>query len=304
MAGIKQGDTITLDYRLVQPGARAPVKTETLTLTASSAGQDVVSPLIAQLTTATVAATAPGGAASMPGTAGAPAGTPTPAPTSEAASQNHGSLIGGLFHHASAPKPAAGTGNVDCAQIAAMSAASNGQAVPVSLETCQKLQAAQQTYNQAGTDGARPGDDQMGCEQISAELHQQQFSAPDRDKVTAAQATVTQAQKDIKHGQAVAAKLQVENQATVDAAMAADTATEVATAGVVQGRALQAAEKVVTARNDAANRELVKEAQPTQQKLVEQMAGLGSDAAGQLQSNPRMARLIQLANAKRCRINR
>ena len=173
-------------------------------------------------------------------------------------------------------------------------------AVPVSLADCQKFQAAQQAYTQGAASATRPGDEQLSCEQITAELHQQQFTAPDKDQVAAANATLTQVSADIKHGEEVAAKMQAEDTATMAAASAADTATELATGGLVRGRATQAAQKVVTARDDAANAQLVKEQRPTQQKMISQTADFGAVFGSQLQSNPRLARLIQLADSKHC----
>ena len=55
-AGIKRGDTVTLDYRLIAVGAANPTKAETLTGKASAEGQDLVGPLVAQLSSAVGAA--------------------------------------------------------------------------------------------------------------------------------------------------------------------------------------------------------------------------------------------------------
>ncbi len=93
-------------------------------------------------------------------------------------------------------------------------------------------------------------------------------------------------------------KEQAENQAAVTAATVADTATEVATAGLVRGHALDAAEKTIDARNRANNERVIKEDLPTTRKMVGQMADFGADFGQQLQANPRPARLMQLANNK------
>jgi hypothetical protein len=45
---------------------------------------------------------------------------------------------------------------------------------------------------------------------------------------------------------------------------------------------------------------LLKEAQPIEKQQVNQMAGFSSDFA-QLRSNPRLARLMQLADSKHCK---
>jgi hypothetical protein len=46
---------------------------------------------------------------------------------------------------------------------------------------------------------------------------------------------------------------------------------------------------------------LLKEAQPIEKQQLNQMAGCSSDFAQQLQSNPRLARLMQLADSKHCK---
>ena len=113
-------------------------------------------------------------------------------------------------------------GGMDCAKLASMPNA------PMSLEACEKLQGTQQAYNQAASDPSaqRPGDEQMTCSQITAELKQQQYTAQDKTKVAALDATTKEQQKIIKKEEAILAKRQAEAQTAVAAATAADTATE------------------------------------------------------------------------------
>ena len=300
-AGIKRGDTVTLDYRLIAVGAANPAKAETLTGKASADGQDLVGPLLAQLSSA-VGAAAHG--TTEPASAMATA-APTPSDTHPAS--EHSSLLGGLWGHknAASSKPAAGAPAMDCAQLTSMPAGifamAPGQVM--SAEDCQKMQSAQQAYQQAASDpsAARPGDDQMTCAQITAELKQQQYTTPDKSKVAAAQATAGQQQALVQREYQNMLKQQAKDQAGVEAASAADTATELATGGLVRGRALQAVEKEQTAEHDANNQRVLKEAQPIEKQQVGQMAGFSSDFAQQLQSNPRLARLMQLADSKRCK---
>lgn len=293
LSGVKQGDTVTLDYRLMRVGSSTALKSDSLSGKASGDGQDVVSPLLTQAVTA-ISSAAQGTAAAESATPATPTTQSEPAPATQ-----RGSLLGGLLgRHHGAAAPAGSAGNLDCSKIASMS--NSPTSVPVSLEDCQKFQSAQQAYTQGAASAARPGDEQLTCEQITAELHQQQFTAPDKDKVVAANATVTQVRADLKHGEEVAAKLEAEGTATMAAASAADTATELATGGLVRGRAMQAAQKVVDERNAAANAQLVKEQRPTQQKMISQTSDFSSDFGSQLQSNPRLARLVQLADSKHC----
>jgi len=280
---LKQGDTVTLDYRLVAVGSATAVKAETLSGKADSDGQDVVGPLLAQT------------AQAVSGTA------PSPATGGAAPATQHASPFGGLFgHHATAPSAQAGGGGIDCNKISSMANFSTPGA-GVSVADCQKMQAAQQTYAQAAAAGARPGDESMTCEQISAELHQQQFTAPDKSKVAAATATVAQERVNLQHAQAVMAATQAQDQATMDAASAADTATELASGGLARGHSLDAAQKAVNERDAAANAQLSREMAPTHAAMQSQAADFGADAAAQMQSNPRLARLMQLANSRRCK---
>ena len=292
---VKRGDTMTLDYRLVALGAVNPTKAETLTGKAAADGQDLVGPLVTQLSGAV-------GAAAQGGTEGASVAA---APGDAHPAKEHSSLLGGLWGHknSASPKPAAPA--IDCAQLTSMSAGHFAMAPGqvMSTEDCQKMQSAQQTYTQAGSDPSamRPGDEQMTCAQITAELKQQQYTPPDKSKVAAAQATAAQQQALIQREEANMLKQQAKDQAAVEAASAADTATELATGGLVRGRALQAVEKEQTAEHDANNQRVLKEAQPIEKQQVGQMAGFSSDFAQQLQSNPRLARLMQLADTKHCK---
>ena len=292
-SGVKRGDTVALDYRIVAVGSTNSIKAETFSSKAAGDGQDVVSPLVGQLAGA-VARVAQGGPSTQHQQS-----TPSGGSGAEQSSNEHSSLFGGLWGHrnASTSKSAAAESGMDCAKLASMPNA------PMSLESCQKLQGAQQAYSQAASDpsAVRPGDDQMTCDQITAELKQQQYSAPDQSKVAAARTTVEQEQATYKREQAQAQKQQAEDQKVIAAATAADSATEAASFGLVRGRALEAADRARQARQDAHNEQLVKEQQPITQQGIGQMADFGADFAEQLKTNPRLARLLQLANTRHCK---
>ncbi len=290
--GVKQGDSMTMAYRLLSVGSANPLKAESFdSAKAGGDGQDLVGPLVAQVAGA-VGAAAHGSSSAAP--APAAAGDP-------ASSSGHTSAFGALFGHKSAsntkPAPGSMNTNMDCAQIASMPNA------PVSVATCEQMKASQQTYAQAAADpsASRPGDDQMTCQQITAELKQQTYTAPDKTKVAEATATANQQQDIIRKEHENMLKMHAEDQAAVNAASAADTATELATGGLVRGHALEAVDKTLTAKHDANNQRVIKEDMPVTSKLVSQTSGLGADAAQQLQSNPRLARLMQLADSKHCK---
>jgi hypothetical protein len=299
---VKRGDTVVLDYRLMAMGSSDPIKADSLSAKADSDGQDVVSPLVVQLTNA-VAAAAQG---KDQGNALAQAPTQTSAQAAPAASNDiqpssNGSRFGGFFGHRniSNAKATGGSmsGSMDCAKLASMPNA------PMTLEACEKLQGTQQAYNQAASDPSaqRSGDEQMNCAQITAELKRQQYAAQDKTKVAELDATTREEQKIIKKEEAILAKRQAEAQAAVAAATAADTATELATAGLVQGHALNAVEKTLDAQDKAEKERVIREDLPTYKKMNSATADLGSDFGQQLQANPRLGRLMQLADSKHCK---
>jgi len=296
---VRQGDSMTMAYRLVAVGSTNPVNTQSFDSNkAGTDGQDLIGPLVAQVAGAVSTAVQETPAAAAGQTEAPASNSP---PTSSPSQGTRSSAFSGLFGHrtASNSKPAAGAAGdgMDCAKLAGMPNA------VMSADDCERMKSAQQTYNQAASDpsAARPGDDQMTCTQITAELRQQQYTAPDKTKVAEATATVNEEQAIQRREYANMLKMKAEEQSAVDAASAADNATELATAGMVRGHALDAVQKANDARNKANNERIMQEDLPTAQKLVHQTAGFGTDFSQQLQANPRLARLMQLAQARHCK---
>jgi hypothetical protein len=307
-SSIKRGDNISFDYRLVAVGSTAPLRSDTLHAKADADGQDVLTPLTEQLANA-VSADSQGGSASAgnPGVGGGGAastgagGSTTPPGAGQA---EHTGFMHGLFgtHDKSASRSAsaaapAGGGMPDCAQIASMPNA------PISLEACQKMAGAQQAYDRALADpsASRPGDEQMSCEQILAELRQQQISAPDKAKAAATTAAATKEQALLAKHIAEDNAIMAEEQAKVDAAAAADQAVGMATGGIVRTNAASAAAEAAQARINVVGKRQAEERRPTEQKLLGGVADLGMDAAQQLATNPRLGRLLQLAQSHGCK---
>jgi hypothetical protein len=303
-ASIKRGDSIAFDYRLAAVGGGAPIKSESLRAKADSDGQDVLSPLVEQLAQGMglSAQAAGGGPQTTGGTMSSGAtGSATPPDTGRS---DHSGLLHGLFagHGNGASKPpsatASGTGGMpDCAQIASMPNA------PISLEACQKMASAQQAYVQAAADpsASRPGDEQMSCDQIKSEMRLQQYTAPDKATVATTTAAANKEQGLLSKHMAEANAVMAQEQAKVDAAAAADRATELATAGLVHTNTASAAAVAAQARVKVVGERQAAERRPTEQKLIGGVADLGMDAAQQLSSNPRLARLMQLAQSRGCK---
>jgi len=303
-ASIKRGDSIAFDYRLAAVDGGAPLKSALLRAKADADGQDVLSPLVEQLAQGVglSAQAAGGGPQATSGTmSSGAAGSATPP---DAGRAEHNSLWHGLLgaHDKTANKPAAATapttsGMPDCAQIASMPNA------PISLEACQKMASAQQAYDRAAADpsASRPGDEQMSCDQIKSEMRLQQYSAPDKAMVAATTAAATNEQVLLNKHIAETNAVMAEEQAKVDAAAAADRATELATGGLVHTNAASAAAEAAQARGRVVGKRQAAERRPTEQKLIGGVADLGMDAAKQLTSNPRLARLMQLAQSHGCK---
>jgi hypothetical protein len=303
-ASIKRGDNIAFDYRLAAADGGAPLKSALLRAKADADGQDVLSPLVEQLAQSMglSAQAAGGGPQTTDGTMGSGAtGSATPPDTSRAGNTSrwHG-LFGARDRSASTSSTTAAPANggmPDCAQIASM------PNTPISFEACQKMASAQQAYDRAASDpsAARPGDEQMSCEQIKSEMRLQQYSAPDKATVAATTAAVTKEQALLNKHIAEANAVMAQEQVKVDAAVAADQATGLATAGLVNPNAASAAAMAAQARVKAVGERQAAERRPTEQKMIGGVADLGVDAAQQLSSNPRLARLLQLAQSRGCK---
>jgi len=210
------------------------------------------------------------------------------------------SMLGGLFHRRPPAPQDSGTANggmPDCDQIA------KNKYAHTSKESCEQMTQAKQAYDAAASDPSaqRPGDEQMTCEQIFAELKQQSFTKPDQTKVAAAQSAVSSERSQLAKDQAEVNKTIAEESAAMAAAAATDRATELATGGIVNpNRTGKLAEKF-DKENRAKGERMAEARAPTERKVMSSTASLMSDAGQQLTANPRMARLMQLANAKRCK---
>jgi hypothetical protein len=197
-----------------------------------------------------------------------------------------------LCAHAQTAKPSkdnkrtAPSSTMTCEQ---MSAASHGS---VSVEACKQMMAAQQTFAAAASDpsASRPGDDKMTCEQIAAEMKQQPFTPPDQAKVTEAQTSLDDLQKQIDKDKAEGTALVIK-----------ETAEESLASKLLPVNAVAAAEtKRIRAEQDTLNQKLAKETQPKVERSFNALGGLTEDVTKQIAANPRLAVLYQLATKKRC----
>jgi hypothetical protein len=165
--------------------------------------------------------------------------------------------------------------------------------------TCEQMNQMSATYNAAGSDtspAAKPGDAQMTCDQIKAEMMQQPIQGPNQQHVAEAQSAV-------KSQMATTTKLQGE----ATAMAATESAENLAASGLAAANPLagNAAQQALNAQQQAAHAALNAKAQaelaPEQARTMQATGAIAGDVNAQMQSNPRFARLAYLAGQKNCR---
>jgi len=270
---IKRGDIVSLEYRLTPIRSANPIKADKLEVRAQEDGEDVLTPLVARLSSA-VAVAAVASADARRGD------VQTPAPGESSDKRRRGKE--------SAAQQAALPSTMDCEQ---MSASSHGV---ISVAACKQMMGAQQAYAAAAADPAasRPGDDKMTCDQIVAEMKQQSITAPDKARTAEAQAATTDLQETLARQQKEAEAMVAKESAEMAAASVLGTVSNAAAA--------KAAEKVA-AEQKAANERMTKEQAPKAERAFDANAALMNDMGQQAAANPRLARLVQLATQKSCK---
>jgi hypothetical protein len=271
-SNVKAGDIVTLEYRLLPRGSMTPVSSGKLEGKAQADGDDVLSPLISQLSNTIASAAATGSVAATQPPSGSKSNEKG-GRTNTAASSNTGLPPG-----------------MDCDQVAKASRGS------MSLETCQKMMAAQQAYNTALADpgASKPGDDKMSCDEIMAEIKQQPFNAPDKAKVEEGKAASADLQKTLADQQ----KEATEKVAAESAAMSVTSMLATTFGGNAAGAA---ASQKFDAENKAMGERMAKEDAPKMDRVTSNTADLMADMTSQPAANPRLARLLQLATQKNCK---
>jgi hypothetical protein len=178
---------------------------------------------------------------------------------------------------------------MDCEQMAKDSRGS------ISVDTCKQMMATMQGYQKAASDpsASRPGDDKMTCDQILAEMKQQQFTAPDQTKVAEAQTANDALMKKTAESQAEANALAAKQSAENLASTAADQ--------FLPNAVLAARAKEQQKEQDALKAKVEKETTPLADRSTAATASVVSDVGQQVASNPRLAKLIQMSSAKRCK---
>ena len=205
-----------------------------------------------------------------------------------ALSQSAGVADGQIFGHRR-PPPQSSSQQIDCDMVAANPGSGMDKA------TCEQMKQVAATYDAAKNDpaGARPGDDQMTCDQIKAELRTQQMNGPSAEHLAEARSAGQEFQTK-------QAQVNAEGMALVAKETAAGAATSAASAFAPNavGGAAAAAQ---TAENQAFDAHARAEMQPAERRTNAATAALVGDMAPQMAANPRLAHLMDLGNQKHCR---
>jgi len=199
------------------------------------------------------------------------------------------------------PSTSAGAGSstaqVDCGALAAT------RNSPITPDACKQMMSGAQQAEAAtmNPSGERPGDAGMSCAEIAREMSTMQGIGPSEANRAEAGTAATEygAKVDSKlaqlHAQGVAGV------AAVNAAAAADLATQLATGGLVNPHSAQAMQQAALAQGVVQGDRMAREMQPSGQRMFNAAGSGTQEMAQQMQSNPRFARLISLAMAKDCK---
>ncbi|HUK34447.1 MAG TPA: hypothetical protein VLV86_11075 [Vicinamibacterales bacterium] len=172
-----------------------------------------------------------------------------------------------------------------------MSASSGGT---ISVEACKQMTGVQASFESAASDpsASRPGDDKMTCDQIAAEIKQQQFTPPDQAKVTEAQAATTDLKATVE-----------KEQKEVQAEAIKEAAESSLVSRLIPVNAASAAEnKKIEAEQKKINERAAKEQAPKAERMFNASASLIGDTGKQIAANPRLAKLFQMANQRHCKM--
>jgi len=165
---------------------------------------------------------------------------------------------------------------------------------PISVEACRSMMGMAKGYEAAASDpgASRPGDEAMSCEQIFAEL--MTMDGVGISAETAAQAQVASkegvalAQRQAAEGAAFAAKMQAMGLA---AGVAGAFAPNIA--GAAAGAIMQQQSMAFAAKQQA-------DAAPVRAQMNQALTATTGELGQQIQANPRLGRLMQLAMRNNC----
>jgi hypothetical protein len=185
---------------------------------------------------------------------------------------------------------------IDCGALAAT------RNSPITLDACKQMMSGARQAEAATKDsrGVRPGDDAMSCADIEKEMSTMRGMGPSEANRAEAGAAATEYGAKVESKLAQLRAEGVAATAAINAAAAADLATQLATGGLVNPHTAQAMQQAALAQGVVQGDRMAKEMQPSGQRMFKATASGTQEMAQQMQSNPRFARLISLAMTKDC----
>jgi hypothetical protein len=191
----------------------------------------------------------------------------------------------------------AATPAMDCNQLASMPGA------PMTVEQCKSLMKSAKSGEAAMADksAALPGDDAMSCAQIGAEMATFQNVSVSKQSIVAGSKASAEYQEEYAKQMAAGKAVGTRQQAEKTTAFAADRTTEIVSGGVIPGQALNVVNQAHAAETAALGERQSAALQPKQQAVMGATQTSIGEVVGQLQQNPRLARLGSLAMAKKCK---
>lgn len=186
---------------------------------------------------------------------------------------------------------------VDCNQFASMSGA------PMTVEQCKSLMNSARSGEAAMADksAALPGDDAMSCAQIGAEMATFQNVSVSKQSIAAGNKASAEYQEEFDKQMAAGKVVAERQQAEKTAAVAADRTTEIISGGVIPGQTLNVVNHAHAAETAALGQRQSAALQPKEQAVMGATRSSIAEVVGQLQQNPRLARLGSLAMEKKCK---
>lgn len=187
--------------------------------------------------------------------------------------------------------------NFDCDQLAKTPSA------PMSVESCRQMMSAAMGFARASQDksAARPGDEAMNCAEIEREISTLPGIELSEKQLAENQTASTQYQQRVAEQMAEIKTMGTAATVATTAAHAEDIAVGLATGGVVNSHMAMATQQAALAAGMARSREMAQERQPQEQRFNRAMNETVQAEAGKLQTNPRYARLVQLAVNRDCK---
>jgi hypothetical protein len=164
---------------------------------------------------------------------------------------------------------------------------------PISVDTCKSMMGMASATQRSAADPAasRPGDESMSCAQISSEMAQLKGVGVSQSTAHEGQEAGQEVLSTLKKQQREVEALTVESTAATNAAALKDPT----------GHLAHKVQQAYQERGQELGRKQVAERQPKLERQDRALAASSAEMTQSVQSNPRFARLIQLAGNRGCK---